>query len=256
MPTLATAEGLYLEHADLVDDVLTFVARRKRLMDDEAEEFAAHVKAWLVEDDYGLLRKYTGKHGASLRTYLVTALNRKFIDWRRSQWGKWRPSAAAKRDGIEAELLERYMHRDGFSFEETCEHLRWNHGVRMSNAELADLVGRLPDRTSRRMEGEETLEPLPAPQPGPERQSLEREQTRNLQRTWDLLGQVIESLQPEDQVILRMRFFDGFKVVDIARTLQLEQKPLYRRIDKLLKTLRRDMEERGVSRDDLEDLFR
>lgn len=255
MPTLAKAQDLYLEHAELVDDVLTYVARRKRLTDDEADEFAAHVKAALVEDDYGLLRKYTGKHGASLKTYLITAIQRKLIDWRRSKWGKWRPSAAAKRDGIEAELLERYMHRDGFTFEETCELMRRNHGVDMTRAELADLVARLPHRTSRRMEGEETLEPLPAPRPGPEAETLDHERDRKFQRTLEILRQVMEALEPEDRLIVRMRFLDDFKVVEIARALHLEQKPLYRRIDRLLGTLREGMEEQGVSREDLEDLL-
>lgn len=250
-----TAQDLYLQHAELIDEVLDYVARRKRLSPEDADEFSAHVKAWLVEDDYGLLRKYTGKNGASFRTYLITAIQRKLIDWRRSQWGKWRPSAAARRDGIEAELLERYMDRDGYSFEETCELMRRNHRVQMSNAELADLVGRLPDRTSRRMEGEETLEPLPTPNPGPESQALDRERDRRLHRKLDALRQVMEALPAEDRIIVRMRYFDGFKIVEIARTLHLEQKPLYRRIEKLLKTLRRDLEDKGVSGDHLEDLF-
>ncbi len=53
-------------------------------------------------------------------------------------------------------------------------------------------------------------------------------------------------LDAEDRVILRMRFEDGFTVADVARALDLRQKPLYRRVEGLLRRLRRELEGRGM----------
>ena len=39
-------------------------------------------------------------------------------DWRNARWGKWRPSAEARRQGALATHLERLMRRDGLTFEE------------------------------------------------------------------------------------------------------------------------------------------
>jgi hypothetical protein len=58
-----------------------------------------------------------------------------------------------------------------------------------------------------------------------------------------------------DRLILKMRFDDGVAVSDIARTLHLEQRPLYRTIDDLKKTIREAMLADGISRADIEALL-
>ena len=55
---------------------------------------------------------------------------------------------------------------------------------------------------------------------------------------------------PEDRVIVRMRFWEGESVADIARALGLPQKPLYRRLERTLAALRRSLEAAGVSQND------
>ncbi len=54
-------------------------------------------------------------------------VQRLFLDHRNRQWGKWRPSAEAKRRGPLAILLERLVVRDGWTFEQAVETLRTNH---------------------------------------------------------------------------------------------------------------------------------
>ena len=47
-------------------------------------------------------------------------------------------------------------------------------------------------------------------------------------------------------MIMRMHFADGFSVADVARALGLEQKPLYRRLERLRKLLRTYLEAEGI----------
>jgi hypothetical protein len=49
-----------------------------------------------------------------------------------------------------------------------------------------------------------------------------------------------------------MRFDDGLPVADIARALHLDQKRLYRTIERLLADLRERLKGEGVSGDDLD----
>ena len=51
--------------------------------------------------------------------------------------------------------------------------------------------------------------------------------------------------------MLRLRFVEGMQIADIARTLHLPVRPLYRRIERLLADLRKALAERGVRAKDL-----
>ena len=75
----------------------------------------------------------------------------------------------------------------------------------------------------------------------PERQAVAR-------RILDTLTTAVRALRDQDRVILRLRFQDGLAVADIARALHLDQKPLYRRFEVVLKQLRAALEAAGIDR--------
>jgi len=237
------ASELFLAHLPQVDAVVAYVCRRHSCGTDEAEEFAAHVKAKLVADDYAILRKFQGK--SRFETYLTTVITHLFLDWRNHLWGKWRPSAEARRLGPVAKKLEE-LARDGYTFEESCELLRTNHGVVLPRAELEALAARLPVRLPRKMEGEERLEALPAGEPGPDERILERERQEVRGRLWQALEHALATLPDEDRLILKMRYESDLQIVEIARALHLEAKPLYRRIERRGKDLRAALEREGI----------
>jgi RNA polymerase sigma factor for flagellar operon FliA len=56
-------------------------------------------------------------------------------------------------------------------------------------------------------------------------------------------------LSPEDQCILTMRFWQDMSVADVARALNVPQKPLYRRLDRAFAELRRELLRNGISPD-------
>jgi RNA polymerase sigma factor for flagellar operon FliA len=82
--------------------------------------------------------------------------------------------------------------------------------------------------------------------------AFEREETG--ERAARELARVVAALPAQDHLILKMRFQDGFGINEIARALHLEERPLYRRIEQLLKGLRRELEAAGVRADEVEEI--
>jgi RNA polymerase sigma factor (sigma-70 family) len=236
-----------------VDRASAYVARRHHLSADEAEDFASHVRLKMMEGGYAVFDKFQGR--SSLRTYLAVVVGRLFLDYRISAWGKWRPSAEARRAGREAILLEQLMTRDGWSLDEAYEILTVNHRVAMTREAFQALAARLPARAKRRFEPEEALADVAAPGAGADQVVLEREREIEATRVLATLRRVMAALAAEDRLILAMRFEDGCKVSDIAAFLHLDAKPLYRRVEALLRTLRDALQQDGIDASAVAELF-
>ncbi len=234
---------LFERHQSLIARVVHFACRRGSFGPDEAADFASVVNLKLIDDDYAILRKFQGL--CSLETYLVTVVHRLALDYRDQKWGKWRPSTAAKRRGPLAVQLETLVYRDGRSLSEAIDILRANRRVELSEFELEELFADLPRRTRRHQVEEEALEGLPAPQPGPSEILEEKERRGEWEKAVNRLRELMSDLPVEDRTILRMHYFEGLKLADVARALRLDAKPLYRRVESLRASFRRQLEEEG-----------
>jgi RNA polymerase sigma factor (sigma-70 family) len=238
-------EELFLTNLLLIDRTIERVARRSRLDQSEREEFASWVKLKLIEDDYRILRAFAGR--SRLSTYLQRVVQRLYLDSRVALWGKFHPSAEARRLGPTALLLERLTVRDGLLLAEAIEVLRTNHRVAESAEELRKLASALPPRQRRCFLDGTRLPDVPngsaVTDAGLDREAEARTAAK-LQRT---LREARRALPSDDQMILSMRYDDGLTVAHISRTLGLGQKALYRRLARILKRLRRELEARGVS---------
>src|SRR5215216_3011770 len=104
---------LYIEHLGTIDRISESMCRRNGVRGADAEDFASDVKLKLLQDDYAVLRKYRG--ASSTTTFLTVVIANLFRDYRVKAWGRWRPSAEAKRRGETAVLLETAIYRDGRS---------------------------------------------------------------------------------------------------------------------------------------------
>src|SRR5262249_26292549 len=96
--------ALLLQHLPWIERAAGGLCRRHALDPDECDDFASYTKARLLDDDYAVLRKFRGE--SALTTYLTVVLSMFFRDYRVSRWGRWRPSAAARRRGPLAVRLE------------------------------------------------------------------------------------------------------------------------------------------------------
>lgn len=244
-PMASSHDELYVSHAELIERSIGAVCRRHNLFGPDAEDFAGVVRIHLISDDYAVLRRFQGR--SSMSSYLSVVITRQFQDWRNARWGKWRPSAEAKRLGETAVRLETLTVRDGLTLDEAYELLRSRHQILDSRASLEAMAARFPVRHKRLMVDDSAMELMAAPGEDAESRVVAAELSSTASRASGMLGRSLKGLAPQDQLILRMRFTENMQISEIAKALQLEAKPLYRRIEKLLESLRASLEATGLT---------
>ena len=246
-------DDLYLSSLPVIDDITGQVCRRHRLSATDADDFRSDVRAHFYDRHCEALRRFEGR--STLATYLTVAIQRLFLDYRNRTWGRWRPSAEAKRLGPTAMLLERLIIRDGWSAEQAAELLRVNHGVAI-DPQLSALSDALTRRTAvRQFVSDVEVADIESPAPGSDVNVVRSEQDFLAQRVRRALMRARQTLNPEDQLILKMRFEDSVSVANIARAMHLNQKRLYRIIERLLARLGQCLDAEGISRSDVRTLF-
>jgi RNA polymerase sigma factor for flagellar operon FliA len=248
-----SAEERFLSNLPLIERIAASVCRRNHFDANEAEEFAAHVKFKLIDANYAIIRKFESR--STFSTYLTTVISRMFFQYRVQLWGKWRPSAEAKRLGDKGITLERMLTRDGYTLDEAVEIL--TTGVaRFTRAEIDRLYARLPTRYPRMvLVSGPHIADAATPQVEPDDRFVRRERRRLARTAGEIVDQSIGRFSSEDQLILRMRFSNARKVSEIARILGLDQKKVYKRIDRMLVSMRRDLEKAGIERGAIAELF-
>jgi RNA polymerase sigma factor for flagellar operon FliA len=226
---------LYVEHLDAINRIAESLCRRNGIRGADAEDFASEVRLKLLQDDYAVLRKHRG--ACSTTTFLTVVISNLFRDHRIKLWGKWRPSAEARRRGEAAVLLEAAVYRDGRTFEEACGVLEQHGRLNVRRDELRRLMTELPYRAPRRGVDEAVdVADVPATDSA-DGSVLGDERDQRLQAAKQALDRAVAQLDPEDRLIIRMHFFEGLSIADVARGLGVAQKPLYPRIKRILETL-------------------
>lgn len=213
-------ESLFLNHLSWVKRCATWLCRHYGLDADETDDFISHVVMQLISNDYEILQRFSGQ--GSFNTYLTAVISQLFLHYRAELWGNWRSSAAAKRLGTVAVQLERLVYGDGHTVHSAGELLRERGITDLPDMKLQAILAELPTRTPL-----EDGDPLAS---------------TSLQRA-------IDELPPEDRLLVRLHWREGFTIAQIAHALDLEQKPLYRRTHRILENLRRNLE---VSAENLE----
>lgn len=236
-------ETLYLEHRPFIEDSLAKICERHHVSLAERDDLVSAAHFHLVRDDYRVFRMFEGR--APLTVYLLTVLRQVFQDWRNTRWGRWRPSAAARRLGPEAILMETLCQRDGRTLEEAVEIARTNHRLPASSDQLRQLVAQLPVRTRRVFVSDAVLVDAPAQDGGDE--FVEAEEAG---RVSVALDRALAALTPEDRVLVRMRFEHDVPIAALARTHAADYQFMYRRLTRVLFGLRAAVEASGVSGDD------
>lgn len=236
--------ALVVENLPLIQDVVRLVARRNWLSADEADDLAGSIRLKLVENDYEVLRKFEGR--CQLRTYLTTVVQRHFLDERNARWGKWRPSAQARRLGAVAMLLDQLITRDNLSFDEAVAAVQARHGTAVTREQLDRILPQLPARSSRHFVGEEELEKVAAsgPTEADVVQSLDQERVGG--RIERALERALNQLSDEDRLILKLRFCDNLQLARISEIVGKPAKQFYRHVDDLMRLLHKELRADGI----------
>jgi RNA polymerase sigma factor for flagellar operon FliA len=250
-----TPEETFLEHLGDIERLCAFICRQSHVTTaDEVAEFTQEVTVRLVEDNYSIIRKFEGR--STFRTYLHTVILRLHHQYRIEKWGKWRPSAEARRLGDKAITLERLINRDGLTYAEAVQTLTTPKDSPFTIAELEAFHLRLPIHNPRPMivSDGDTPETM-SPDADASDLIAARERERTARDTCAALDRALITLAPGDRLILQMRYWEELKVPEIARRLQRDQKKIYKQIDKLRAVLRTALVDAGIDQSDVDMLL-
>lgn len=252
MDTVAARE-LYLRELPNLERIIR-VACRRRSPGIDPEDFESIVKLRFIEDDYAVVRKFRGR--SSFTTYMTIVVERLLLDHRIREWGRWRPSAEARRMGDVAIRLEELMHRDGLTFEEASQLISWDL-IDVSRRELERIRERIPSRHGLATPAGKPPWDKNATVDGVEveRPVLQRDREKIGSRVAKILERAIAALSPEERLILKLRYHEEFAATDLARSLGITSKQLYRRMSGILVALRRALEAEGLDRSAAQDLL-
>jgi RNA polymerase sigma factor for flagellar operon FliA len=245
--------AILVAHLPRIDRIAAALCRKHALGADDVEEFASWAKARLMENDYAILRKHRGE--SQLSTYLTVVIRRLYQDYGIAERGRWRPSAAARRRGPPTLQLETLVHRDGLTVSQAAEVLRARGWPNLTDAEAARLLADLPDLRGRpRKVDDGSIDRAAGGDPA-DAALVRREAETHRQHTRAVLAKAMDGLGDEDRRIVEMRFFGGATVAKIALVLGVEQKPLYRRLERILLHLRRVLEAEGISAEQVREIL-
>jgi len=237
-------EQLLLDHLPMVKRLVATLARQHRMSAQDAEDVASLVYVKLVGDDYAVLRSFCGR--SALKTFLAVVVERVYLDYRTAQWGKYRPSVRARKSGELAILLERLIVRDGHTFDEAFTVLETAHGGSLQRETLERVSCGFRPRLRPRFVSEDEMREAPQAKSTADVNVVHAEDCRVVARAAETLTGALGRLTPRDRLIVTLRFGDGMTVAAIARTLTMEQKSLYPRINRLVSGLRKELESAGV----------
>lgn len=250
-PESADLQALFIQALPEIEAATRAVGRRFRLSPHEVEDFASTIKLSMVENGYRVLARFEGR--SSFRTYVQTVVARQFLDLHRRAQGRWRPSARATRSGGPAVDMERLIHTQGVSAEQAVLRVSLDPKCSLSHDELSRIAETLPPRAARALRRPVSLDEMVgvevvAREGTPEEQLISSREGVRARRA---IEAAMASVPAQDLRVLRMRFELGLSIADIARTLGLNARRLYRSVESALRRLRDRIEDQGLRWDEL-----
>jgi RNA polymerase sigma factor for flagellar operon FliA len=239
-------EAQFVNNLPVIDRAVASFGRRYGMSDDDVVDLSSHIKLRIVEDRYAVLAKFRGE--SSFATYLTVVVTMFAREHRVQQNGRWRPSAEATRRGPAAVTLENLTRRRGHSLAEAGAVMRSRGETTLSDRQLGELLRLLPRREPLRPSNAaaDALDAVPANESADATVSAQEAAKMRA-----IVESSLASLSREDRMLLKLRFWQDASIADVARILGVEQRPLYRRIEKLLAELRKQLTQSGLTADDL-----
>lgn len=248
------AEQLFLRELETIDRAIRFACRRGALHGADAEDFASLVKLRMIDKEYAIVRKHDGQ--SSFAAYVAVIIQRTLLDYRIAQWGKWHASAEAKRLGEQAITLEAMLYRDRRTIDEIYPSMlrRWPD---LTRAEIDHLAASLPARTRRprAVDLDLAIDQVGANGTTIHDAAFESERIALSGQIDRIVRSTMNELNDTDRMLFRLRFEAGLSIAAISRMLHLDQKPLYRRLERALLRLRGRLEHAGITAKDASDLL-
>ncbi len=242
-------------------------------IENEALELSNRVLDTLQRDNYRVLREFKGN--SRLTTYITAIISRQAVDLIRKKLGRDREKERAKEFGDVGLLVYQRVIKDGYPLPDVFEELQTNNGFSGSMKELETIVQKikgkgknprvsLPNGSDSGANGSvvkngttigvyENEFVIPDTRGDPQKIIIENQRKRKMQ---EVIQSIIAQLNGEERLLLRMRFPLGEDetpqtVAQVSNVLGITQKVVYKRMTRLLKKCKEQLDREGVSIHDL-----
>lgn len=242
-PQARLSESDYRQFETPLRNAASRTARRLRLTAVEAEDLLSDL--WVrVLTDRRVVERFHRR--ASLETYFSVIARNLVLDARNKTFGKWRPTVAAQRHSAAAVEFERLVVRDKVPAETAIELLR-ARGESIAERDLRSIFLAAP-KARRRYVDAARIHECPSADPSPFDHVVLHDTARHAVRLNHALAHALACLSADDRQLLALRYGLGRSVAEIAKSMSLPQKALYRRFERLLRGLKRHLQGAGVER--------
>lgn len=234
----------------IIDRAIAYVCNKYGVPESDVEDFASSVKLKLLENGYEILRKYKG---GGFATFIGSTVRHLYLDQRIREWGKWRPSAEAQRLGRAAVELETLLFRDTRPLEQVVPIVAAHH--QMATEEVRAMAGRLHPHYPRPRpvsldDADDDTRPLEVADP----HTFDPDYNDIAHQAGEIIRRFLEALSEQERAVLRLRFFAGRSVIEIATSMKLDKNALYRQINRRWDEVRALLSDSGISGVDLDEL--
>ncbi len=246
-----------------VRDICTRSFQRNK---DLANDCFLYVWEKLNEDDSRRLRAFKGE--AKFRTFLYSVTNKLIIDFRRSQFGyKVLPKFFWDFDEINRHIFKLFFYQNSTR---TWVENEIRAEFKISQNEAQSRVDKVEKRiTESRLRLETTKEiqlvmlgedvsALQSEYIGanPEQNIIMAEVEEKRHKVLKALKEEVQKLEAEDALILQLYFELNLTAKEITYAIPgIKDKGVYKRIERILKNLRKQIKEKGITDEDINDIF-
>lgn len=238
-------------------------------IENEALELSNQVLDILRQDNFRVLREFKGN--AQLTTYLTAIISRRAVDMIRKKLGRGREKERAKDLGNIGLLLFQRVVKDGHPLRDVYDELRadgnFPGALEELEAMLRKIKGKNPGghqpgpangnngnsvvKNGTSINEEEYV--IPDTKSDPQALLMEKQRQQEIHR---VIREMIAPLSGEERLLLRMRFpvHEDEKpgsVEQIANALGVTPKAVYKRITRLMKKCRQQLDSRGIGINEL-----
>ncbi|HLP46731.1 MAG TPA: sigma-70 family RNA polymerase sigma factor [Candidatus Kapabacteria bacterium] len=231
-------------------------------IENEALELSNRVLDTLKQNNYRVLREFKGN--AQLTTYLTAIVSRQAVDLIRKKLGRGREKERAKELGDTGLILYQRVIKDGYSPQEVFVEIQEKTGHPGSLQELEAMVQKIKGKNpgidcndnsvvKNGTSIDEEQYVIPDTKSDPQTIFMEKQRHQEID---SIIQGIITQLTGEERLLLRMRFpFTGDEkpksVEQIAAALEITPKAVYKRIARLIKKCRAQLDRQGVTINEL-----
>lgn len=220
----------------------------------------------LHEDESRRIRAF--KRESSFRTFLYSVTNKLIIDFRRARFGyKVLPKYFWKFDEVNRHIFKLFFYHNLTSgWIENAIRAEFKISQDEARNRVDEVEKRI--RESRiKIEITAQREPLPLGKDenvlssegiksNPEENIITAEIRQKRDGVLEILKGEIQKLKAEDILILQLYFDHGLTAKEISGTIPgIKDKGVYKRIGRVLKSLKKCLEEKGINEADIEEIF-